>query len=74
MSGGPNLKDYSVERLRERFVADGIAPFHAEQVAAWLYRRGVEDPAAMTDLSLDVREQLAAEWQLRALLYLEHLQ
>ena len=67
MSGRPNLKDYSVERLRERFAADGIAPFHADQVAAWLYRRGVEDPAAMTDLSLDVRERLASAWQLRAL-------
>ncbi len=67
MSGRPNLKDHSVERLRERFAADGIAPFHAEQVAAWLYRRGVEDPAAMTDLPLDVRERLASAWQLRAL-------
>lgn len=63
----PNLKDYSVERLRERFAEDGLRPFRADQIAAWLYRRGVEDPLQMTDLARDVREKLAAEWDTSAL-------
>jgi 23S rRNA (adenine2503-C2)-methyltransferase len=67
MATRPNLKDYSIERLRERLAADGLRPFRAEQIAAWLYRRGVEDPAAMTDLGEADREHLAATFELRAL-------
>jgi 23S rRNA (adenine2503-C2)-methyltransferase len=63
----PNLKDHAPEALRERFRAAGIAPYRADQVAGWLYRRDVEDPAAMTDLGAELREQLAAEWTTRAL-------
>lgn len=67
MSPRDNPKDHSIERLRERFAASGMRPFRADQVAAWLYGRGIEDFAAMTDLPRDVRERLAAEWDLRAL-------
>jgi len=63
----PHLKDLTVEALRERFAAGGIAPWRAEQVASWLYARGVEDPAEWTDLPLDLRARLAGEWRLRAL-------
>ena len=63
----PQLKDHSVEALRARFAAAGIAPFRAEQVAQWLYARGVEDPALWTDLPLALRERLAEEWRVRAL-------
>jgi len=63
----PHLKDLPVAALRERFAAAGIAPWRAEQVASWLYARGVEDPAAWTDLPQDLRARLADEWQLRAL-------
>jgi len=63
----PNLKDHSIEGLRERFAARGIAPYRAEQIAAWLYARGVEDPSRMTDLPQPLRERLAAEWSTRAL-------
>ncbi|MBW2272019.1 MAG: 23S rRNA (adenine(2503)-C(2))-methyltransferase RlmN [Deltaproteobacteria bacterium] len=57
-----NLKDHSLAALRERFARDGIARYHADQVAGWLYQRGVEDPRHMTDLSMDLREQLAGSW------------
>jgi 23S rRNA (adenine2503-C2)-methyltransferase len=67
VSARPQLKDHAPEALRRRFAAQGIAPFRAEQVAAWLYARGVEDPRAMTDLSQELRERLAAEWETRAL-------
>lgn len=63
----PHLKDFSVESLRERFAAQGLPPWRADQVAAWLYARGVEDPAAWTDLPAELREQIAQDWQLRAL-------
>jgi 23S rRNA (adenine2503-C2)-methyltransferase len=63
----PNLKDYSLERLRERFAAEGLRGYRAEQVAGWLYQRGVDDVAAMTDLGLELRAQLARTWDTNAL-------
>ncbi|MCC6642197.1 MAG: 23S rRNA (adenine(2503)-C(2))-methyltransferase RlmN [Deltaproteobacteria bacterium] len=63
----PNLKDLDPPRLRERLAAGGVAPYRADQILAWLYARGVDDPREMTDLALDLRERLAAEWRTRAL-------
>jgi 23S rRNA (adenine2503-C2)-methyltransferase len=62
-----NLKDFPIEALRERLARDGLAPWRAEQIAGWLYQRGVEDPAAMSDLGRDLRDRLAGEWETRAL-------
>jgi 23S rRNA (adenine2503-C2)-methyltransferase len=62
-----HLKDSSPDRLRERLAAEGVPPFRADQIAAWLYARGVEDPRQWTDLDAPLRERLAAEWQIRAL-------
>ena len=67
MSRRPQLKDFSPERLRERFAAEGLAAWRADQVASWLYARGVEDPHAMTDLPAELRESLAARFETRAL-------
>jgi 23S rRNA (adenine2503-C2)-methyltransferase len=63
----PNLKDFSLERLRERFAADGLRAYRADQVAGWLYRRGVDEVSAMTDLGLELRSQLAERWAANAL-------
>ena len=63
----PNLKDFSPERLREQLAIAGLRPFRADQIAAWLYRRGVEDFALMTDLPLEERRRIGAEFELRAL-------
>jgi len=63
----PNLKDYSPAALRAHFVAEGLPGYRAGQVAAWLYARGVEDPRAMTDLSVELRQHLVERFRLRAL-------
>jgi 23S rRNA (adenine2503-C2)-methyltransferase len=63
----PNLKDFSPGLLRERFAADGLPAWRADQVASWLYERGVEDPRAMTDLPAELREALHARFDTRAL-------
>ena len=62
-----HLKDRSLPRLRADFVARGIPRYRADQVVDWLYRHGVEDPMAMTNLDLPLRERLACEWRARAL-------
>ena len=63
----PQLKDQSIASLRARFAETGVEPWRAEQVASWLYARGVEDPAEWTDLPRDLRARLADEWQFHAL-------
>jgi 23S rRNA (adenine2503-C2)-methyltransferase len=67
MQPRPNLKNHSVESLREQFARDGHAPYRADQIAGWLYGRGVDDLAEMTDLGAELRERLAAQWDTRAL-------
>jgi 23S rRNA (adenine2503-C2)-methyltransferase len=67
MSDRPNLKNYSLERLRERFVGDGLPAYRADQVAGWIYQRGVEDFSEMSNLDRALRERLQAHWQSRCL-------
>ena len=66
-SSKPNLKDFSPGALRERFAAEGLPAWRADQVASWLYARGVEDPRLWTDLPHELRETLAARFDTRAL-------
>jgi len=44
--------------------ARGHKPFHARQIFGWIYKRGVTDVTAMTDLSRDLRATLAREFVL----------
>ncbi len=67
MADLPNLKGCPLERLRERFVAEGLPAYRADQVAGWIYRRGVEDFSEMSDLDRTLRERLRASWRVRCL-------
>lgn len=62
-----NLKNFSVETLREHLVSDGHAPYRADQIAGWLYGRGEDDLTRMTDLGAELRGLLADKWDTRAL-------
>lgn len=48
--------------IETALVDRGHARFHARQVFAWLHRRGVTDPSAMTDLSRELRATLARDF------------
>jgi 23S rRNA (adenine2503-C2)-methyltransferase len=61
------LKDLGPEALLERFRADGLPVYRAEQVSSWVYGRGIEDFAAMTDLGRELRAELDERFSLRAL-------
>jgi len=62
-----NLKDYSIDGLRERLALDGHEPYRADQIAGWFYRRGVDDLDLMTDLAVELRANLGEAWETRAL-------
>lgn len=51
--------------LETLFVEQGHRSFHGRQLHAWLYRRGVTDPNAMTDLAKTVRADLTERFDLR---------
>ena len=46
------------DALAEALARLGVKPFHARQIYGWIYKRGVADFAAMTDLSKELRAQL----------------
>jgi 23S rRNA (adenine2503-C2)-methyltransferase len=50
--------------LEAALEARGHQRFHARQIFSWIYKRGVTDIGAMTDLSRDLRGALAAEFVL----------
>ena len=54
------LYDLSLAELTEFCAGLGEKPFRARQLYAWLYGKGVNDFAQMTDMPLPARERLAA--------------
>jgi 23S rRNA (adenine2503-C2)-methyltransferase len=54
-----DLAEFERPALEAALADRGYERFHARQIFAWLYRRGTTDPAAMTDLSRDLRATLA---------------
>jgi len=67
VSHRPCIKDLGVEALRTRLEAEGAARWRADQIAAWLYARGVDDFESMTDLGHELRVRLAGAFETRAL-------
>ncbi len=53
-----NIKDYSLEELKQEMQSIGEKPFRAEQIFQWLYQEKVKDFDEMTNLSLTLREKL----------------
>jgi 23S rRNA (adenine2503-C2)-methyltransferase len=63
----PCIKDLGVDALRARLEAEGAPRWRADQIAAWLYARGVDDFDAMTDLGHELRGRLTRDFETRAL-------
>lgn len=59
-TGLTNLFGMDRTRLREHFSSIGEKPWRADQVMQWIYRRGVDDFAGMSNLSKDLRARLEA--------------
>ena len=57
-----DLAELERPALEAALVEHGHQRFHAAQIFQWIYRRGVTDPAAMTDLSRGLRATLAREF------------
>ena len=54
-----DLTELERPALEDALEARGHQRFHAAQIFRWIYSRGIADPAAMTDLSRELRTLLA---------------
>ena len=59
-----DLAELERPAIEAALVERGQQAFRAAQIFRWIYRRGVTDLAAMTDLSLELRSRLAEEFAL----------
>ncbi len=55
----PDIAELERSELESALGERGHARFHARQIFSWIYRRGVTDAVAMTDLSRELRATLA---------------
>lgn len=60
-----NLLDLGPAALAEWFESIGERGFRAQQILKWVYHQGVMDFSQMSNLSLDLREQLESSANLR---------
>src|SRR5690242_19566116 len=59
-----DLAELDVPELETLLTERGLQPFHARQTYRWIHRRGITDPAAMTDLPLALRKTLDADFRI----------
>jgi 23S rRNA (adenine2503-C2)-methyltransferase len=60
----PDLAEMERESVEAALDRLGYQRFHARQIFRWIYRRGVTDISAMTDLSRELRDTLATAFTL----------
>ena len=57
-----NIKDYTLQELKDELKILGEKPFRAEQIFSWLYKEKVKSFEEMTNLSLELREKLSKNY------------
>lgn len=62
-----DIRDLDLDGLERAVAATGQPSYRGRQVAQWLYQRGVESFAAMTNLPLELREYLNQNFKLSPL-------
>ena len=60
----PDIAGMELAELEQALAAHGHPRFHGRQVFQWIHRRGVTDPALMTDLGRDLRTLLAGSFDI----------
>ena len=59
-----NIKDYTLEDLKEEFINLGEKPYRAQQVFEWIYKENVTCFDEMTNLSIDLRAKLEENYNI----------
>ena len=64
MSDKTDIRSLTYDKLKERLIQLGEKPFRADQVFDWLHNKKADDFAGMTNLSNDLRDRLAKEFDI----------
>src|SRR5215216_1332180 len=59
-----DIASMDLQELESALEAGGHPAFHARQIYSWIYRKGVTDFEQMTDLSRQLRADLAARFRI----------
>ena len=62
-----DIKDLDLKELEEILTGWGERPFHTRQIFAWVYKKGVTDFEAMSDLPSDLRARLKESFYILSL-------
>lgn len=62
-----DIKGLDLKELEDILVSWGERSFHARQIFAWIYKKGVTDFAAMSDLPSDLRRRLQENFYILSL-------
>ena len=69
-----NLKDFTIEELKQELTKLNEKPFRAEQIFSWIYKEHVTSFDEMTNLSLDLRRKLEENYTLNTYKILNKLE
>ena len=67
----PDIRNFTLEELEERFKALSLEPYRARQVFEWIYKRDAQDFASMKNLPAKAREVLADHFSLEKIALVE---
>lgn len=62
-----DIKELSPDELKEILTRWGVSGFHAKQIFNWIFKKGVTDFEAMTDLSSGLRKKLKENFHIFSL-------
>ena len=62
MSTPQTLTEFEPDAIAAALEEFGAHGFHARQIYQWIYKRGITDFSEMTDLSQNLRTELAARF------------
>lgn len=68
-----DIRNFTLDQLDEHFVQNKFPAFRAKQIKQWIYEKAAMSFDEMTNLSKDLREKLAQEFQLAPLNVVEEL-
>ncbi len=54
-----DIKEFNLKELENEFLSLGVKAYHARQVFSWIYKKGVLDFNAMSDIPQKLREMLS---------------
>lgn len=66
MSEKRDIKSYNLIELKEQMEIIGEKPFRAKQIFQWLHKEKVNDFEEMTNISKELRQKLAEQFEIRS--------